>query len=168
MERWDKKGVPHKGWVFEDIVDYEDEYTQCEMCDKEGIRFVHILSHPEYGEIHVGCECASKMLNDYVNPQQREKDFRNKINRLKNFLKIEWRYNPTKRTYSAKYKGEYITIMQSIYGNYGIAFHQEKIWNFNGKKVRDLETAKRFAFDIFDEKHKTLQERNSCWLYDEE
>lgn len=97
MERWDRKGVPHKGWIFEYIEDNEGNYEQCEMCGKEGIRFVHVLSHPEYGEIRVGCECASKMLDDYVNPQQRERTLKNKINRLKNFLKIEWNYNSTKK-----------------------------------------------------------------------
>lgn len=156
MERWDKVEIPHKGWAFENIEDYEDEYIQCEMCGKEGIRFVHILSHPEYGEMRVGCECASKMLNDYVNPQQRERLFRNKINRLKNFLKIDWRYNPVKKTHSAKYKGEYITIKESVLGTFGVFFQRKNFWNFNGESVRDLQTAKRFAFEIFDEKHITL------------
>ena len=160
MERWNKKGIPHRGWKFEYIEYYEDDYEQCEMCDKEGVRFIHILSHPEYGEIRVGCDCACKMLNDYVNPQQREKDFKNKLSRLNNFLKIQWRYNPIKNTYSTRYKGEYITIIKSKYGNFGIAFQQETIWDYNGKKVRDLGIAKRWAFEVFDEKHKTLKERN--------
>lgn len=53
-------------------------------------------------------------------------------------------------------------------GTYGVFFQQESYWDFDGKQVKDLETAKRFAFEIFDDKHQTLYERNSWWLYDED
>ena len=74
MARWDNPGVPHKGWTLicvedlgEDVSgDEEIEYETCEMCHNERIRYVHILTHPEYpGEIRVGCDCACKMTEDY-------------------------------------------------------------------------------------------------------
>ena len=163
MTKWDKPDIPHKGWMFIDIEDVGEFYEQCEMCGQEKIRFVHILKHHEYPfEIRVGCDCASKMLNDYINPQKREREFKNKLNRFKTFSKIKWSHNGIKNTYSAKYKGEYITIIKSRYGNYGIVFQNEWYWKFNGETVRDFDTALKFAFSIFDENHKVYND--SDWF----
>ena len=120
MNRWDRPDVPHKGWTYKGMEDLGEDadsddipYEQCEMCGKERIRYVHILSHPEYGEIRVGCVCASNMLDDYVNPQLHERNLKNRTNRRLNFMKQEWRLKPSTGNYSMKYKGEFITIMRS-------------------------------------------------------
>lgn len=166
---WDKAGVPHKGWScvgVEDIADSscdgEDiEYERCEMCGQEKIRFVHIMRHPEYPyELRVGCICAEKMSDDYVNPRRAEDSLRNRALRRKNFDKTTWNYNPRKNTYSKKYKGEYITIMQSRYGNWGIFFAENRIWDYNGRKIRSMEDANRVAFEIFEQYHTTQEERD--------
>lgn len=39
-----------------------------------------------------------------------------------------------KRTYSKKYKGEYITIMQSRYGNWGVFLQVKRYGNMMVKK----------------------------------
>ena len=74
--RWDKKDIPHKGWIeigMEDLgeeAEFGDEiqYEQCEMCGNEKIRYVHIMKHLEFlGEL------------------------RNRVQRKKNFMKREWR-----------------------------------------------------------------------------
>lgn len=97
--RWDKADIPHKGWQYVGMEDLGEDvypgdpipYEQCEMCGKEKIRYVHLLKHPDYdGEIRVGCDCASKMLCDYVTPQDRERNLKNRVNRRKNFMKQEW------------------------------------------------------------------------------
>lgn len=84
--RWDKADIPHKGWQYVGMEDLGEDvypgdpipYEQCEMCGKEKIRYVHLLKHPDYdGEIRVGCDCASKMLCDYVTPQDRERNLKN-------------------------------------------------------------------------------------------
>ena len=99
MAEWNKLNVPHKGWKCVDVMDIGEnynsiegmEYEQCEMCGKEKIRYVHLLKHHDYdGEIRVGCDCASKMLCDYVTPQDRERNLKNRVNRRKNFMKQEW------------------------------------------------------------------------------
>lgn len=56
MNLWDVKGVPHKGWKCEEVIDVGDEnlssdkieYEQCEMCGNEKIRYVHIMKHDNY------------------------------------------------------------------------------------------------------------------------
>jgi hypothetical protein len=161
MNRWDKSGIPHKGWQFKRIEDPGGEgdcdditYEQCDMCGKEKIRYVHILGHPDYGEIRVGCVCASKMLEDYVNPQQRENDLKNRLNRRRSFMKQNWKYKGSTGNYYLRYKGEYITIARSKYGpGLGVIFRNQSVWKYNDKKINDLHTAKMTAFELFDALH---------------
>ena len=165
---WSKEGIPHKGWNCIDVFDLADEtapgekieYEQCEMCGNERIRYVHVMKHPEFSEeLHVGCVCAEKMSNDYVNPRKCETSLRNKAVRKRNFNKVEWRYNPVKNTYSKKYKGEFITIMESQYGGWGIFFAGQKLWKIDGKRIGSMEEAENLAFEIFEEYHTTQEER---------
>ena len=86
--RWDKKDIPHKGWTeigMEDLGEEAEfgediEYERCEMCGNEKIRYVHIMTHPEFpGELRVGCICACHMTDDYENPEARERDLKNRV-----------------------------------------------------------------------------------------
>ncbi len=161
MSRWSKEGIPHKGWEYVGVIDLGEDvcegdpipYESCEMCDQEKIRYVHILKHPDYvGEIHVGCDCASKMIEGYVSPTEIEKGLRNRTNRRKNFMKQKWILKPENGNYTLKYKGEYITIMRSKFGSgWGVAFKGQFIWDYQGKKILDFNTAKIVAFSLFDE-----------------
>src|SRR5437868_6246740 len=78
---WNIEGMPHKGWVLKDVFDVredgqavdETEYETCMMCNNERIRYVHVVTHPDVAEeFKVGCVCAEKMTNDYVNPKRIE------------------------------------------------------------------------------------------------
>lgn len=161
MARWNREGIPHKGWRYVDVIDLGEgllpgeqiEYAVCEMCGQERIRYVHILSHPEVdGFLHVGCDCAAKMLNDYVNPVEREKNLRNKLKRRETFMRKDWTYKIDTGNYTLRYKGEYITIMKSKFGiGWGVIFRGERCWEYRGEKIRDLDTAKLAAFELFDE-----------------
>jgi hypothetical protein len=75
---WNKIDIPHKGWIFLDVIDTEAAESTCEMCGNERIRYVHIMSHQDYlTPLNVGCVCAEKMSDDYVNPKLREQKLRN-------------------------------------------------------------------------------------------
>ncbi len=96
MNYWNQPGIPHKGWVLEDVIDvrengeteWETDYESCMMCGNEKIRFVHIVSHPEVDDdFRVGCICAEKMTGDYVNPKEKEKQLRNRANRRGTWVK---------------------------------------------------------------------------------
>lgn len=90
--RWDKPGVPHKGWFCIDVEDRDEPTETCAMCGNERIRFVHIMQHQEYPEdIGVGCICAEKMSDDYVGPKERERKLRNKAARKSRWLTRDWR-----------------------------------------------------------------------------
>lgn len=97
---WREPGVPHKGWHCIDVIDVredgsspeEAEYETCQMCGNERIRFVHIVEHDEYDEtLGVGCICAEKLTEDYINPRLLEKELRNKASRKARWLTREWR-----------------------------------------------------------------------------
>jgi hypothetical protein len=163
---WDKESIPHKGWTCVDMIDLGEDsedmdfesrkmelYEECEMCNHEGIRYVHIMEHPKYeGQLRVGCTCAEKMEDEYVSPQKREKDLKNRHKRKMNFLKRSWECR-SNGNIVLKYKGKYITIMNSNYdqSDFGVVYHGTSIWKYNGKKIKDIKTAKLVAFDIFDQ-----------------
>ena len=64
--RWDRPGVPHKGWSFDQMEDAQDATSTCEMCGNEKVRYVHVMSHPAYGTLRVGCVCAEKMQGEEI------------------------------------------------------------------------------------------------------
>lgn len=172
MSRWSAEGVPHKGWRYvgmedlgENTLPSEDvQYEHCQMCGRERIRYIHILEHRDFPEeLRVGCVCASKLTDDYVNPQERERDLRNRSNRRQTFMRREWRYKEDTGNYTLRYKGEYITIMRSRFGGWGVIFKGESRWDYDGHKIRDLATAKNVAFNLFDELYEPHQYGCSYW-----
>lgn len=83
---WNAPGIPHKGWACIGVRDLredegfdETEYATCQMCGKEGIRFVHVMEHPEIeGTFEVGCICAEKMSDEYKDAKRRENKLKNR------------------------------------------------------------------------------------------
>lgn len=147
MARWDNPEIPHKGWTLVRCVDLGDdvndddeiEYETCEMCHNEKIRYVHILTHPNYpGEIHVGCDCACKMTEDYVTHTEDERKLRNRANRRRNFIKQEWMMNHN-GNWVLKYKGDHITAIKRN-GSFGFAYHGKWVWNYRNRRIYDLQT----------------------------
>lgn len=115
---WKTPGVPHKGWILENVIDIradgqsaeETEYETCMMCNNERIRFVYIISHKDFRKkLKVGCVCAEKMTNDYINPRNNEKKLKNRAQRLIAWLKKDWRKSK-KGNLFLKVKGHFILI----------------------------------------------------------
>jgi hypothetical protein len=80
---WNQTNIPHKNWYCVDVIDNKTPNATCEMCGNECVRYVHVMSHPEHqGYLNVGCVCAEKMENDYVNPRKRERKLRNAAARI--------------------------------------------------------------------------------------
>ena len=150
--------MPHLHWVCTGMIDLREddplaELEICEMCGKEGIRYVHVMEHPQYPQlVQAGRVCAENMENDYNAPGKRERDLLNRYNRKMTFLKKEWQHRQN-GNYVLKFKGKYLTIMPSTYNknNFGVIYDGQSIWNYKGRKISDIWTAKIAAFDIFDE-----------------
>jgi hypothetical protein len=100
MSLWNQPGIPHKGWQCLDVVDVRDgemiaiddaPYESCEMCGKEQVRFVHVMTHPHYvGPLRVGGVCAGKMEDAYA-ASRREKAARSRSARRSRWLSRRWR-----------------------------------------------------------------------------
>lgn len=81
--RWDKPGLPRKGWECFDVEDRKDRYFTCEMCGFTKVRYVHLMFHHDCSEIiRVGCVCAGHMEENYSAPKERERELRNRAARL--------------------------------------------------------------------------------------
>lgn len=105
---WNIPEVPHKGWTLEDVYDVRDaglpidetEYETCMMCGNERIRFIHVVSHPNVVEnFKVGCVCAEKMTNDYINPKRLEKLLRSKTRKNNSWLSKNWKVSQNGNLY---------------------------------------------------------------------
>lgn len=90
--KWSKPGVPHHGWNFIDLIDLGEPLQVCEMCEHAEVRYVHLMEHVNYSEtLKVGCVCAERMENDYVNPRMRENKFKSTAKRKSNWKKRKWK-----------------------------------------------------------------------------
>ncbi|MGH7093037.1 MAG: hypothetical protein ACREFB_05830 [Stellaceae bacterium] len=89
--KWDKSGVPRKGWTCEGVEDLSAPNAVCEMCETQEIRYVHSMTHPSYPEtLRVGCVCAEHMEGDYKAPRERERQLRNRAARRARWLGRRW------------------------------------------------------------------------------
>jgi|GEM_PF-2621187 len=63
--KWLDKVTPKGGWITTQVEDLESPSLTCEMCDRETIRYAHMMTHPRYvGALSVGCICAGYMTED--------------------------------------------------------------------------------------------------------
>lgn len=148
---WKIKDIPHKGWKLEDVIDIRDdglsedeaEYEACMMCGNERIRYVHIVNHPEVEDsFRVGCICAEKMTNDYVNPKLREKQLRNKANRRRNWIDKSWNISKN-GNYYLRHKGEYFLIFRDK------KTHKYKVKEGDIFWRKSYDTTEKAKIDIF-------------------
>jgi hypothetical protein len=92
MGLWRVEGVPHKGWICADMEDLGRERTICEMCERQEIRYVHHMEHPDYpSALRVGCICAEHMEEDYTTPKRRERELVKRQEQRLAWTQTEWR-----------------------------------------------------------------------------
>lgn len=149
---WKQHGIPHKGWKLIDVIDvredgqeeWETDYETCMMCGNEKIRYVHIVEHFDVTEeFKVGCTCAEKMTSDYINPEKRERELRNRATRRANWIKKQWKIS--------KNGNHYLNIDDRnllIYRDEKTRKYKVKIKDTFGQKTFDtLEKAKIAVFN---------------------
>ncbi|MBE9462052.1 hypothetical protein ACFP1I_12510 [Dyadobacter subterraneus] len=148
---WKQPGIPRKGWILLDVIDIREDdqsesdtnYETCMMCGNEKIRYVHVVEHSEMSsEFRVGCSCAEKMTEDYVNPARREKEIRNRSSRLLNWTKKQWKKSKN-GTHYLKIEERLLLIFQDK----KTSKYKVKIGDTFGKKAFDkIEKAKVAVF----------------------
>lgn len=148
---WNQIGVPHKGWVLNEVIDIREDgqsaeetpYETCMMCGNEKIRFVHIVSHNEVEEEYrVGCVCAERMTNDYINPKGKENELRNRANRRNTWIKKTWKLSKTGNIY-LNHKEHHIVIFKDKSQKYKVIIDDI----FGKKTFQELHKAKIAAFN---------------------
>lgn len=149
---WRQSGIPHRGWYLLDVIDIredgqsEDEtnYEGCMMCGNERIRYVHIVEHPEIDEeFRVGCVCAEKMTNDYINPGRREIELRNRASRRKNWHKKKWKLSQKGNWYLKVDEHIIVIFREKISRKYKVMIDK----TIGHKLFEEFEDAKMAAFN---------------------
>lgn len=150
MNLWKEKDIPHKGWYCHDVIDLGyGNYSSCEMCGNERIRFVHTMKHPyriDNPVLEVGCVCAEKMTDDYVKPKEREKALRNKSKRKETWMKKSWPMS-RKGNYYLNHNGDIIIIFETRERLFGILVNK----HFSSKRFTSYLDAKEEAFEFYNQ-----------------
>lgn len=90
--KWSDPEVPHIGWTCVGFEDLGGLHETCGMCEKQEIRYVHHMSHPNYPDtIGAGCECAASMEAEYQAAHARESRHKNRASRRTRWLTRQWR-----------------------------------------------------------------------------
>lgn len=78
--------IPTSGWIYDNEYDYGYYGAeQCQLCGAD-LRYVHVLHHPNWGNIMVGCECENKLLNGDNTATERKKEREKYAEKLKRFI----------------------------------------------------------------------------------
>lgn len=88
---WKDPLVPHSGWTCAGVEDLGSPAGICQMCGYQIIRYAHLMEHPGYHSLSVGCVCAGRMEGDVAGARRREADFKNRQSRRISFCKRQWK-----------------------------------------------------------------------------
>ncbi len=109
--KWRDHITPKRGWVCQEVEDLGTPSEECEMCEKETLRYVHQMSHPNYDRhLRVGCICAGHMEGDLAGAKARETKYKNYFHRRENWLDLKWHTSKKGNPYLKKDK-HLITIV---------------------------------------------------------
>ena len=149
LKEWN---APLEDWFCVGVIDFVDEaedYTICELCGCEKVRFVHQMAHNDYfEEVNVGCICAGIMEGDLLVAKDREREMKNRAARRRNFPKKNWKTARTGSKYLTN-KGTRVFINERC-GRYTCNCNGVLINKYKGKPITDFLSACYAAFDEVD------------------
>lgn len=138
---WNKPDVPHKGWQLIDCIDTEEAINQCDMCDKENIRYIHKMYHPELPDyLWVGCVCAGHMTDAYT-AEMAEKKTRSRTMKKQRWMRDGWNTLPIDDEKVYTYK----SVRNTPWGVYEL----KNGWHYN--------VGNNHSHDHFDSKESALE-----------
>jgi hypothetical protein len=108
---WNKPGFPHKDWQCKNVTELDRAEHTCEMCEREEIRFVHHLIHPEGHAVAVGCVCAGKLTGDLPLMKKMNNEAKKLAKQKQDWFKKDWKemyfgrdiYRKASSTFHASY-----------------------------------------------------------------
>lgn len=119
------------------------EYTECEMCGNEKIRYVHHMEHEEYPQgLDVGTVCAGNMESDIDGSKSRMRDFKKTLSGKSKWVSKDWKIS---------HKGNLYKIVPG--GTCGVYTRGDfKCWyrdKFPLKSFGNPKEAKEFLYEIY-------------------
>jgi hypothetical protein len=147
--KWLDKVTPKGGWITTQVEDLESPSLTCEMCDRETIRYAHMMTHPRYvGALSVGCICAGYMTGDIAGAKKHEATLHNQLKRRQTFLAAEFKTSERGNSYiNVRKAGDEpshnVVFTRSKYGQYTYIIDgtRSNIWK------PSLEEARKAAAD---------------------
>lgn len=157
--KWSQPGVPHKGWYcveMRDLHEEEAEYQICEMCEKQTIRYVHVMEHPSYpNQLECGCDCAGYMEGNLKRAESRDRELKNRATRRGKFPNLKgWKTSQRGNAYISK-DGLHAVVTKNRNG-YGVGVKHvgELEHTFGRKRFSTEREARLAAFDAMEWKSK--------------
>lgn len=145
---------PKFGWDYEGMEDLGDMIATCDFCDNS-IRYVHYISHKNWGYMAVGCQCADKLTQTSI-ASEKEKELKSYTKKLKTFIDSN-RWKPIKGGHSKMiYNRQFSIIIWNNFDHYRIHVHYSITdeWGMpisgeikGSKKFKTLEEAKTKVFE---------------------
>ena len=158
--KWSQPGVPHKGWTCGEIYDLEEPSQVCEMCELMMIRYVHVMTHPDYpGQLECGCICAGHMEEDLAGARLREKAFKLTLKRKRRLLERQWSISQAGNEY-LNIDGFNIVVYRRLGFWYARVTHRSTgVQLFTRWSAKTAEEAKITAFEIMQEMAEAIAKR---------
>ena len=143
--KWSDTETPKRGWVCQSVYDNGDASDTCEMCDMQGVRYIHEMRHTRTGLVmKAGCICAGYMEGYFDGGQPStniEKELRSRSTRRLNWLTRAWK-STQKGNPKLKEKRKNIAVFPA---NGGYQFMIDGVYSTNTFGTED--EAKYGAFD---------------------
>lgn len=147
--KWSQAGVPHRGWICVNVEDLGAPDTMCEMCERQEIRYVHYMTHPNYpGELACGCICAGYMEEDHEGAKRREAGLRSAARRRRAWPDlVAWKLTE-KGNWTIRKYGYRVTVFRKAEKWSAVVNHAVTGYKRFALKLYDsLYAAKLAAFD---------------------
>jgi hypothetical protein len=115
---------PSYGWKYEGMEDLEDLVGECDNCH-QAIRYAHLISHPDWGFMTVGSQCAENLTSAF-GLSEREEDAKRLAQRYRRYLNSP-KWKNRKNGYFMDFDDYHIKIWShGSYCNLEIVF---PLWN---------------------------------------
>lgn len=160
MNLWSEAGVPHKGWHCIDTDDTGYPDSECEMCGREDLRYVHTMVHDDYEfPVKVGVVCASKMEWDYTAARDRERILKNWSKRREAFASKAWKKSSSGNHWFKK-DGHHFVLIASRFdpGRWALSCNGR----FSRETFDSPLAARLHAFEVIDRKPLPIESSGPC------
>ena len=128
---------PRGGWDYLGEHDLGDLVGKCELCGTE-IRYVHLIDHPDWHPMEVGCDCCDK-LTGTPEASDEEKRRRNEASRRRTFVRSR-KWEDRDGVHTREFAGVRIEILTDEDGFYlrlnGVPDRSKRFADLDELKVR--------------------------------